>query len=183
MIDFQKLTHHPQHHGFYRYRTEGFTGDKAYCCTYTLVIKAAIDLADDPSRGDTAYYNFPGVAVVTWDRTLRAVHVEWKSGTNPDYFTECLETGLRVLTEHRGSRWLADCRNLRPIQPSEQIWLDRSWFPRMLSAGLTRMAVVVAKSTIAKRNVEDILGRVSNTSLDVAYFATIDEAARWLIAW
>ena len=145
------------------------------------MIKTA--LADDPTRGDTAYYNFPGVAVVTWDRTLKAVHIEWENGTNPAFFTACLETGLRVLKDHQGSRWLADCRNLRPVRPSEQEWLDQDWFPRVLTAGLTRMAVVEAKSAIAKRSVKDILGRVSNTSLDAAYFATVDEAGQWLIAF
>ena len=76
-----------------------------------------------------------------------------------------------------------DCRNLRPVLPAEQAWLDREWFPRSLSGALTRMAVVIAKSEIAKQNVEDILGRVSNNRLDVAYFATIEQAAQWLIAW
>ena len=152
------------------------------------MIKATSDPAatqapgGDPTRDDIAYYNLPGVAAVTWDRTLKSVYVEWKGGSNPTYFTECLETGLRVLQDHRGSRWLADCRNLRPILQAEQVWLDREWFPRALSAGLTRMAVVIAKSAIAKQNVEDILGRVSNHRLDVAYFATIDQAAQWLIA-
>jgi hypothetical protein len=36
------------------------------------------------------------------------------------------------------------------------------------------------RSAIARTNVEDILDTVSGTKLEVAYFATIEEARQWL---
>jgi hypothetical protein len=46
--------------------------------------------------------------------------------------------------------------------------------------GLRKMALVIAKSGLAMMNVEAILSRVPGTKLDIAYFATIEEARAWL---
>lgn len=136
-------------------------------------------LKDDLSRGDLVFFNQPGVAVVTWDPTFKAVHVEWLGWADSTEFAAVLEAGLRALTEHDGSRWLADCRNQRAIQQPVQEWIDRDWFPRALTGGLKRMAVVMAKRVLARMNLEDVLARVSG-KLDVGTFETVSEATEWL---
>ena len=136
----------------------------------------------EPFAADTLYFNHPGVAVVTWNPTLQAVHVEWQGWAHLTERMACLEAGLLALTEHQGSRWLVDGREMKAVKQSDQDWIDQDWFPRVLAAGLRRMAVVEAKSTLAKMNVEDILGRVPATRLDVGYFATVEAATEWLKA-
>ncbi len=69
---------------------------------------------------------------------------------------------------------------MKVIKQSDRDWADRDWFPRILAAGLTRMALVIAKSGLAQMNVEAIVSRVPGTMLDVGYFATIEEAAEGL---
>ena len=71
---------------------------------------------------------------------------------------------------------------MKPIQQSDQDWATGDWFPRVLAAGLTRMALVVPKSGLAQMNVEAIMSRVPGMKLDMAYFATIEEAGLWLAA-
>ena len=66
------------------------------------------------------------------------------------------------------------------IQQPDQDWANQVWFPRVLSAGLKRMALVIPASGLAKMNVDDILSRLPGTELDVAYFATLAEARDWL---
>ena len=137
-------------------------------------------LEDDVSRSDVVLFDRPGVAVVTWNWTSKAVCVEWQGWADSTEFAAALEAGLRALTEHRGTRWLADCRNQKAIQQPVQDWIDRDWFPRALAAGLKRMAVVIAKSGLARMNLEDVLGRVPATKLDVGYFAAVENAREWL---
>lgn len=132
------------------------------------------------TRDDGVFFDRPGVAVLKWDPTSESVYVEWQGWADSTEFALLLEAGLRALREHHGSRWLADCRNMRTIKESDQEWIDRSWFPRALAAGLRRMAVLMPKSGLTKMNVEDILGRVPATKLAVAYFETIEEAKEWL---
>ncbi|MDQ6878231.1 MAG: hypothetical protein M3082_11175 [Candidatus Dormibacteraeota bacterium] len=66
---------------------------------------------------------------MTWDRTSKAVYVEWQGWTNSTEFSALPEAGLRALKEHQGSRWLADCRKQKAIQQTDPDWV-RDWFPR-----------------------------------------------------
>jgi hypothetical protein len=142
---------------------------------------------------ENVYYNRPGVAVVKWDATSKAVYVEWQGWADPTEFAALSEAGLRALTEHHGSRWLGDLRHMKAIQQSDQDWASQNWFPRVLAAGLRRMALVIPTSGIAKANLEAILGRVQGedplkrlpthvpgTNMGLAYFATVKEARDWL---
>ena len=142
------------------------------------MVKAVVE--GDLFRPDGVYLNLPGVAVVTWDATSMAVHFEWQGWANSTELVELLEAGLRALTEHHASRWLADCRNMKAIKQADQDWIGRMWIPRALAAGLTRMAVVTPKSGLAAMNISDIVGRVPGTMLDVAHFATVEAARDWL---
>jgi hypothetical protein len=69
---------------------------------------------------------------------------------------------------------------MKVIKQSDQEWVNQDWMPRVLAAGLRRMALVIPKSGLALMNVQEIMSRVPGTKLDVAYFATIDEAREWL---
>lgn len=126
------------------------------------------------------FFNRPGVAVLRWEPVLRAVYIEWQGWADPAEFAAALEAGLGALVDHRGSRWLADCRDMKAIQQSDQEWLDRSWFPRIIAAGLRRMAVVIPKSGLAMTNLEDIIRKVPADKIAVAFFATVAEAEGWL---
>jgi hypothetical protein len=152
-------------------------GVKPSVLMYTV---AMAQTADAPVNG--VFFNRPGVAVVRWEPTLRAVYIEWQGWADPAEFAAALEAGLRALVEHRGSRWLADCRDMKAIQQSDQEWLDRSWFPRMIAAGLRRMAVVTPKSGLAMSNLEGIIRKVPADRIDVAFFAKVAEAERWVSA-
>jgi hypothetical protein len=110
------------------------------------------------------------------------VRIEWQGWADPAEFAAALEAGLGALIEHRGSRWLADCRDMKTIQQSDQEWLDTSWFPRVITAGLRRMAVVIPKSGLAMTNLEDIMRKVPADKIDVEFFATVAEAEKWISA-
>jgi hypothetical protein len=139
-----------------------------------------INPADEP-RATGIYFNRPGVAVVAWDPSCKAAHIEWQGWADPTEFAQANDAIIRVLTEHRGTRALGDLRKMKAIQQSNQDWAQSDWLPRVLAVGLTRMAMVIAESGIAMMNVESILSRVPGTKLDVGYFATIEEARSWLM--
>jgi hypothetical protein len=129
---------------------------------------------------DGVYFNHPGVAVVTWDATIRAVHIEWQGWADSTEFVALNEAGLRALMEHHGSRFLSDSRKMKVVRQSDQDWLSGDLFPRALAAGLRRVALIVPKSALAMTNVDRIADSVPATQLAVAYFATVEEAREWL---
>lgn len=134
----------------------------------------------DVRPDDGVYLNRPGVGVVTWDLPFKAVRVVWQGWANPVEFAAITEAGLRALTEHHASRWVADCRNMKAVQQSDQDWLNDDWFPRALAAGLRRMAIVLPQRGLVEMNLKDILNRVPVNKLDVGFFATVEEATRWI---
>lgn len=132
------------------------------------------------SLGTDVYFSTPGVASVKWDRTASSVLVEWEGWANSTEFAALLNAGVQALTEHYGSRWLADCRRQRVLQPADQEWGDRVWLPRAVAAGLKRFAVVLPASGLATMNLKDREAKLRGEGLDVGYFATVEEAREWL---
>jgi stage II sporulation SpoAA-like protein len=144
----------------------------------TLMVKAIV--GGEVSHRDGVFYNRPGVAIVKWDSACKAAHIEWQGWANPAEFAAANDAIIVALRQRGGSRALGDCREMRVIKQSDQDWVNRDWIPRILAAGLRRMALVIPKSGLALMNVQEIMSRVPGTKLDVAYFATVEEARDWL---
>jgi hypothetical protein len=121
-----------------------------------------------------------GVVTVGWYIPKEIVHILWQSAATSAELRAAAEAGLVTLRENRGSRWCADCRALGPVSVEDQAWLDRDWFPRVLAAGLERLAVVLPYEVFAQTNVKDIVDRVPETQMERAYFKTVWEAGEWL---
>jgi SpoIIAA-like len=126
------------------------------------------------------YFNAPGTASVRWDGAGATVLVEWEGWANSAEFAAMLDAGVRALKDHKGSRWLADCRRQKVLSPADQDRADREWLPRALAGGLKQFAVVLPESGLAGMNLKDRLKEVPNTRLQVGYFATVEQAREWL---
>jgi SpoIIAA-like len=133
-----------------------------------------------PGDDGFVYFDRPGVATVVWEPRHRTVLVEWSGSADADEFFALLDAEVKALQEHEGLRILADCRRQGVLDPEAQDLADRDWLPRALAAGLRRFAVVLPTSRIAAINLEDRLSRLPGEKLEIRYFATVDEARRWL---
>jgi hypothetical protein len=137
-------------------------------------------MAPTEPAGDDVYFHTPGVASVKWDRTASMVLVEWEGWADSTEFQALLNAGVRALSEHHGSRWLADCRLQRVLRPADQEWGDQVWIPMALAAGLKRFAAVLPGSILATMNLTNSEQLMKSSGLDVAYFGTVKEARAWL---
>jgi SpoIIAA-like len=126
------------------------------------------------------YFDKPGVASVSWDEDGQLVLVEWRGWADPSEFAALLEAEIAALRKHKGSRMLADCRRQKGLSAADQDRANENWLPRALAAGLKRFAVVVPSSGLAQANLKERLGKVRAGTLEVAYFATPEEARDWL---
>ena len=146
---------------------------------YTLIVATRDPLSESPTDSRAVYFDLPGVAVVRWDASAQAAHMEWQGWAKPAEFRAANDALVQALKDHGGSRVLGDSRQIKVIQQSDQDWVNQDWFPRILAAGLTRMALVIPASGLAKMNIDDMVGRVADR-LDLAYFKTLGEAREWL---
>jgi hypothetical protein len=132
------------------------------------------------STGDDVYYSVPGVATVRWDEPNASVFVEWDGWANTAEFSALLDAEVRALLDHAGSRLLADCRRQRVLNPADQERADREWIPRVIEAGLKRFAIVLPTSDMAAGHLQERLGKVPKSAMQIAYFASVEEAREWL---
>jgi hypothetical protein len=132
------------------------------------------------SRGYAVYFSRYGVAVVTWDPTLQAVYTEAQGWADPGEMGALLEAGLQALTEHAGSRWLADGRNMKLIKQTDQDFIVQEFFPRAVAAGLKRFALVIPLNELAMTTVDQLVRRLPAAKVEVACFPTVAEARSWL---
>lgn len=131
-------------------------------------------------RPDDVYFTVPGVATVRWDEGSQTVCVEWDGWANSAEFSALLDAEVKALQDHRGSRLLADCRRQRILNPADQERADREWTPRAIEAGLKRFAIVLPESEIAAGHLQERLGKVPKTAMQIAYFGSVEEAREWL---
>lgn len=129
---------------------------------------------------DGVYFDAPGVASVRWDEAGQLVLVEWEGWATTGEFSKLLEAETAALKEHHGSRLLADCRRQIALTPADQDRANEVWLPRALAAGLKRFAVVLPSNVLAAVNLKVRLNKVPSIALEVAYFATPEEARDWL---
>jgi hypothetical protein len=128
---------------------------------------------------ERVYCNLPGVAFVRWDAESQAAFIRWQGWAKPEEFRAANDALVEAIKDHGATRVLGDAGQMKVIQQSDQDWVNRDWFPRVLAAGLTRLAMVVPASGLAKMNIDAMVSRVAD-QLDVAYFATLGEARAWL---
>jgi hypothetical protein len=132
------------------------------------------------AASDDVYYSVPGVATVRWEEPEATVFVEWDGWANTAEFSALLDAEVKALLDHGGSRLLADCRRQRILNPADQERADREWTPRAIQAGLKRFAVVLPISDMAAGHLQERLAKVPKSAMQVAYFASVEEAREWL---
>jgi hypothetical protein len=132
-----------------------------------------------PADSET-YFNVPGVATVVWDSNGDLVLVEWQGWADSAEFSALLDAEVKALRDHGGSRLLADCRRQRVLNPGDQDKADREWLPKAIAAGLKRFAIVLPTSALAALNLQDRLGKVPSSVMEIAYFDELGAAREWL---
>ena len=66
------------------------------------------------------------------------------------------------------------------LNPADQERADREWVPQALEAGLRRFAIVMPESELAAGHIRERLDKVPQTAMEIAYFASVEEAREWL---
>jgi hypothetical protein len=86
---------------------------------------------------------------------------------------------MRAMTDHKGSRWLIDGRDMKAIEQSYQEWITDNLLPRAIAAGLRVAAIVVPDSAEAMMNIDD-MAKAAENEIEIRYFSTVENARDWL---
>lgn len=125
------------------------------------------------------FFECPG-AVVTWDADAACVILQFRAYIEGDDLRNACLSLLQLLKEKNGCKVLTDSRDLRALTPEDQRWIDVEWQQLAKNSGLTYNALVIPKSAVAKLTVASVMKKVEMEQIEVAYFATAEEAKAWL---
>lgn len=67
-----------------------------------------------------------------------------------------------------------------PISPKLQTWVNETIFPRFITAGLMRYAIIVSQELIAQLSIEQTMEEENASKFQVKYFENPDKAHQWL---
>jgi hypothetical protein len=89
--------------------------------------------------------------------------------------------GIQAIKEHGAVAYVTDTRKVKVIVQEDQRWIEETWLPLAIAAGLKRIAVVTAAQGLGKLTVEDVVGLVDDQGLQSRTFATMAEAMKWAV--
>ena len=105
-----------------------------------------------------------------WDG--KGLHENYKEGSNQT---------LNLLKEKNLSRRIGDMSKLGVISQENQKWTNENWFPRVISEGLKRIAVVVSSDIFGKMSVDSIMSKVSDGVFN-RFFDNVEDAKQWVVS-
>jgi len=120
---------------------------------------------------------------VRWNEELQAVEQIWNRHSSRDEYREAAENVLALLEEKKTSRLFADCVKLMVVHPDDQKWVEVDWLPRMVRAGLEKIAVLVPTGAVAQLSVSKMEQSIAPQNVGFERYLTEDskQAVAWLI--
>lgn len=126
------------------------------------------------------YFDSP-YGTIHWDDEVRCVHLEWKGFAHGEMIQRVLNSALDLFRTKHTDRWIADTRKMRVLSPEDSQWVNEDWIPRAIQAGVRRIAVAVPESVLAQMSLRRLKGKGEGDNVEMAYFATLEEAKEWLV--
>ena len=127
-----------------------------------------------------------------WDNEHECLFAEWKGFATSAEFQGALMKAVDVLRERNGAAFVNDTRKLELVSDADQRWLMSTWPTLAIAAGLTRLAIVIAKTGLSKMAIEGMIKAGANSvpsgTRDAAArfqsrtFESVADALRWVAA-
>ncbi len=129
---------------------------------------------------DGVYVDEPWL-LMRWDAGHKAVHSEWRAFANSAELRAGLLRGVDAIRDHRAVAYLTDTRKVKVIVEADQAWINQTWLPLAIDAGLKRVAVVTAAHGLGKLTVEDVVESTDDQGvLQTRIFDSIGAAWEWI---
>lgn len=118
--------------------------------------------------------------VIRWDADARCVHAEFKAFATSAEFRSGCQTIIAAIKDRKAVSLISDNRRLEGVTGEDQLWLRDTWFPMAVSAGLTRIATVLAPRGLGRIASEEIIRAADTDKLMIRTFDSLPEAISWL---
>jgi hypothetical protein len=121
---------------------------------------------------------------IEYDVDVPCVSMTWKGYATSAQFRDASELVLREIQQRRGSKLLSDAKEFVLIGATDQNWLSTNWIPRVLQAGVRKIALVMPRFYFNRVAVDAVTQRlaqdVANELVSIEYFESRESARSWL---
>jgi hypothetical protein len=130
-------------------------------------------------RPEDVHLNEPWLSI-HWDPEHKAVHADFKGyATSPEFRASTMKI-LDAVKERHAAAMISDNRQLEGVSDEDQKWLNETWMPAAVDAGVRRIAVVLAHHGAGKVASEDIIRRFGATEFVTRTFQSLSDALAWV---
>jgi hypothetical protein len=122
--------------------------------------------------------------IVEYDIDVPCVSMIWKGYATTAQFREANERVLQEIQQRRSSKLLSDAQEFVLIGATDQNWLSSNWIPRVLQAGVRKIALVMPRFYFNRVAVDAVTQRLAQNVADdlvsIEYFESREAARTWL---
>jgi hypothetical protein len=133
------------------------------------------------SSTDDVYVDEPWLRM-RWDGDHHCVFAEWKAFATSSEFQGALMKALEAGRTRPGFNFVNDTRKLELISDEDQRWIQYTWTPLAVEAGVRRVAVVMALHGLSKMVIERMFKERRNRDnrLQSRTLASVADALKWV---
>ena len=119
-------------------------------------------------------------AKVEVDAPLQLVRLIWKgNATGEAYRAPCFAV-LKAVEELGVKHFLSDTRLMGPILFADRSWSEKEVIPKLIAAGLKRIAIVSSTDGLNVIAVDNMVNTIPMGTAIVAFFESPSAAEKWL---
>lgn len=118
-----------------------------------------------------------------YDEALHLGMAVWKGSIKGAEFRESVLLCLEMTDRFGLTRWLADDRKMKAIDPADAEWSQQAFLPQILSGPLVRMARLPSECVENRETIELMKEKSKgfSGSLTICDFESQEEAMEWLL--
>jgi len=109
----------------------------------------------------------------------------WKPSTKTAGWNEiknAFEKYVDLISQNKPKRVIVDEREMYHVfSPDEQKWIDSGLMPKILSAGVIRIAIVQSKDAFVELATELMMEEDNSSKLQVKFVPSLDQAEAWAL--
>lgn len=121
------------------------------------------------------------VAQVEVHPRQQLVRLTWSGNASGDLYRKPSLAVLKAVLDHRLKYFLSDARNMGPILYADRSFSEKEVIPKLIEAGLKRIAIVSSSDGINVIAVDNMVNTIPMGSATCAFFDDVSMAQLWLL--
>ncbi|MGD1842657.1 MAG: hypothetical protein ACFB0B_17440 [Thermonemataceae bacterium] len=113
-----------------------------------------------------------------------AIMIIWKGFAKGDTYRSILKTALEAAQQHQLKNWISDLTEAKVVSPEDKTWVEETFIPEGLQAGIKKAIFIVPKDIFSKAYVEQITLKLEEEKAshskykdhEIQFFSSLDEA-------